>query len=315
MGCDVLPSTMRLHVLGAAAGGGFPQWNCGCPNCQVMRAGKDGLTSRTQDSLSLSADGERWFLLNASPDIGRQIERFPALHPRGARHSPIQAILLTDGELDHCLGLFSLRESQPLVIYSTEQVWCGLAESNAIFRTLCRFPEQVMWRQLKLGVAQELCGRDGTPGELSVVVRPVPGKVPIHLEGLLTADPEDNVGVWIQDHGSGRLAVYLPSAASLDEGLRHAVEGADCLFFDGTFWSSEELVRLGFSSRRAEDMGHLPIGGPAGSLKGLSGLKVPRRIYTHINNTNPVLPADSPERRAVEQAGWEVAEDGLEVSL
>ncbi|HSB73803.1 MAG TPA: pyrroloquinoline quinone biosynthesis protein PqqB [Candidatus Methylomirabilis sp.] len=310
-----LPSIMRLHILGAAAGGGFPQWNCGCPNCQEVRTGSIRLTPRTQDSLTVSVDGERWFLLNASPEIGRQIESFPPLHPRGARHSPIQAILLTDGELDHCLGLFSLRESHPLVIYSTERVWRGLVESNAIFRTLRRFPEQVTWRQLRLGVAEDLCGRDGTPGGLSVVALPAPGKLPFHLEGLMTPDPEDNVGVWIRDQGSGRQAVYLPAVAHLDQDLRQALAGADCLFFDGTFWSSEELIRLELSSRRAEDMSHLPIGGPAGSLAGLSGVMTRRKIYTHINNTNPILPSDSPERRDAEKAGWEVAEDGLEVCV
>jgi pyrroloquinoline quinone biosynthesis protein B len=263
----------------------------------------------------VGVDGERWFLLNASPDIGRQIEGLSLLHPRGARHSPIQAILLTDGELDHCLGLFSLRESHPLVIYSTERVWRGLVETNAIIRTLRRFPEQLTWRQLKLGVVEEICGRDGTPGGLSVVAHPAPGKLPFHLEGVMAPDPEDTVGLWIRDRGSGRLAVYLPGVARLDEDLRQAVGGADCLFFDGTFWSSEELIRLGLSGRRAEDMAHLPIAGPKGSLAGLSGVPSGRKIYTHINNTNPILPADSPERRAVEEAGWEVAEDGLEVCV
>lgn len=306
---------MWIRVLGSAAGGGVPQWNCGCLNCREVRQGSARIASRTQDSLAVSEDGKSWFLLNLSPDIRQQIEGFPLLHPRGPRHSPIQAILLTNGDLDHCLGLFSLRESHPLVVYSTEQVRQGLVESNVIFRTLQRFPEQVTWRLLKLGREEDLSGQAGTPSGLSVLALPVPGKLPVHLEGLRSPDPEDNVGLWIRERATGRLAAYAPGVASVDERFRQAVEGADCLFFDGTFWSSDELIRLGLSTRRAEDMAHLPIDGPAGSLTWLAGLTTQRKIYTHINNTNPILLADSPERRAVEEAGCGVAMDGLEVHL
>jgi pyrroloquinoline quinone biosynthesis protein B len=280
-----------------------------------VREGALRAAPRTQDSLAVSANGEGWFILNASPDIRQQIESFPPLHPRGPRHSPIQALLLTNGDLDHCLGLFSLRESHPLVIYATERVRHGLVEPNVIFRTLQRFPEQVSWRLLKLGREEELSGQDGSPSGLSVVALPVPGKLPIHLEGLMPPEPEDNVGLWIRDRSAGRLLVYLSGVAAIDESLRQAIDGADCLLFDGTFWSSDELVRLGLSTKRAEDMAHLPIGGPAGSLARLSGLAAHRKLYTHVNNTNPILPEDSPERRALAEAGWEVAEDGLEVLL
>lgn len=273
------------------------------------------MVSRTQDSLAVSEDGAGWFLLNASPEIREQIESFPPLHPRGDRHSPVRAIVLTNGDLDHCLGLFSLRESHPLVIYSTERVRRGLVESNVIVRTLQRFPEQVTWRTLKLGREEELTGTDGSPSGLSVVALPAPGKLPIHLEGLMAPDPEDNVGLWIRERPTGRLAVYLSSVASVDAALLQAVEEADCLWFDGTFWSSDELIRLGLSTKRAEDMAHLPIGGPRGSLARLAGLPVNRRIYIHINNTNPILLEDSPERRALEEARWEVAADGMEVRL
>ena len=306
---------MRIRVLGSAAGGGFPQWNCGCPNCRAVRQGSTRVRPRTQDSLAVSDDGEGWVLLNVSPEIRQQIESFPPLHPRGSRHSPIRAIVLINGDLDHCLGLFSLRESHPLVIYATERVRRGLMESNVIFRTLQRFPEQVTWRLLKLGREEELSGTDSSPSGLSVVALPAPGKVPVHLEGLTASDAEDNVGLWIRERRTGRLAVYLSSVASVDDGLLHAVEEADCLFFDGTFWSSDELIRLGLSTKRAEDMAHLPIGGPTGSLARLAGLTVDRKIHIHINNTNPILLEDSPERRAVEAAGWEVAADGLEVRL
>jgi len=305
---------MWIRVLGSAAGGGFPQWNCGCPNCLEVREGSPRLTPRTQDSLAVSADGVTWFLLNASTDIRQQYESFPPLHPRSARHSPIQAILLTNGDLDHCLGLFSLRESHPLVIYATERVRRGLADSNVIFRTLQRFPAQVTWRLLKLGREEELSGLDGSPGGLSVLALPVPGKLPVHLGGLMPPDLEDNVGLWLRNRRTGRVAAYLPGVASL-EGVRQALEGADCLFFDGTFWASDELVSLGLSTKRAEEMAHLPLGGRTGSLAQLGGLTTQRKIYTHINNTNPILRVDSPERRAVEEARWEVAEDRLEIRL
>lgn len=306
---------MRIRVLGSAAGGGFPQWNCGCANCRAARQGDGRVASRTQDSLAVSQDGEGWFLLNASPEIRQQIECSPPLHPRGPRHSPIRAIVLTNGDLDHCLGLFSLRESHPLVIYATERVRRGVAEANVIFRTLQRFPEQVTWRTLKLGREEELSGTDGAPSGLSVVALPAPGKLPIHLEGLMASDPEDNVGLWIRARATGPLAVYLTSVASVDDELLQAVQEPDCLWFDGTFWSSDELIRLGLSTRRAEDMAHLPVGGPRGSLARLAGLTARRKIYTHINNTNPILVQDSPERRALEEARWEVAVDGMEVRL
>jgi len=214
---------MQVRVLGSAAGGGVPQWNCGCPNCREARAGGPRVTPRTQDSLAISDDGEGWFLLNASPEIRQQIESFPPLHPRGPRHSPIRAILLTNGDLDHCLGLFSLRESHPLVIYATERVRQGLAGPNVIFRTLQRFPEQVTGRPLKLGREEELSGLDGAPSGLSVIALPVPGKLPIHLEGLMPPDPEDNVGLWIRERRTGRLAVYVPGVASVDDRLRQAL--------------------------------------------------------------------------------------------
>lgn len=306
---------MQIRVVGSAAGGGFPQWNCGCPNCREVRQGNRRVTARTQDSLAVSDDGEGWFLLNASPEIRQQIEGFPPLHPRGRRHSPIRAILLANGDLDHCLGLFSLRESYPLVIYATDRIRRGLVESNVIFRTLHRFPEQVTWRVLKPGREEELSGTDGAPSGLTVVALPAPGKLPVHLEGLVAPDAEDNVGLWIRERRTGRLAAYLPSVASVDDPFLRAVEEADCLFFDGTFWSSDELIRFGLSTKRAEDMAHLPIGGPAGSLVRLADLKVPRRIYTHINNTNPILLGGSPEHRAVGEARWEVAVDGMEVRL
>jgi pyrroloquinoline quinone biosynthesis protein B len=299
---------MRVRVLGSAAGGGFPQWNCGCPNCLAVRAGDPRVRPATQDSLAVSVDGESWHLVNASPDILQQIASHPPLHPRHPRHSPIASIVLTNGDLDHVLGLFSLRESWPLVLYATDAVRAGLEERNAIFRTLRRFPTQVTWRRLALGARVPL-------GEsLTVEARPSRGKLPVHLEGLASPSPEDNVALWLRDETRGTLAVYLGATSSF-EGVEEATRGADCVFFDGTFWSSDELRSLGLSKARAEDMAHLPMGGDDGSLRRFAALPVRRRIYTHINNSNPVLVAGSPERRAVESAGCELAYDGMEIAL
>ena len=304
---------MLIRVLGSAAGGGFPQWNCACPNCRGLREGTIRATPRTQESVAVSADGRAWFLLNASPDIRQQIESFPALHPRKPRDSPIQGILLSNGDLDHCLGLLSLREFHPLVIYATDRVRRGFTEGNVLYRTLERFPEQVTWRALKLGREEELTGEGGRSSGLGVETLAVPGKLPIHLEGLGPADPEDNVGFRIREPATGRVLVYLPAAGRVTPVVQESLAGADCVFFDGTFWSSDELPRLKLGDKCAEDMAHLPVSGEGGSLAALAGLRAPRRIFIHLNNTNPLLRDDSPERAAVTAAGWEIAYDGMEI--
>ena len=306
---------MRIRVLGSAAGGGFPQWNCGCPNCRGVRAGTLRAAARTQESVAVSADGEGWFLLNASPEIRQQIEDFSGLHPHAPRHSPIVAIILTNGDLDHTLGLLSLRESHPLVIYATERVRSGFVDGNVLYRTLQRFPAQVTWRPLELGREEELAGADGRGSGLLVEAVAVPGKPPIHLEGLAPPDPEDSIGLRIREASTGRRLAYFAATGGLTPTVRTALADADCVFFDGTFWSGDELPALGLGTRRAEDMAHLPIGGAGGSLAALRSLRAGRRIYIHVNNTNPVLRDDAAERREVEAAGWEIARDGMEVTL
>lgn len=305
---------MLIRVLGSAAGGGFPQWNCGCLNCHGIRAGAIRALPRTQESVAVSADGRAWFLLNASPEIRQQIEAFPLLHPRQPRDSPIAGILLTNGDLDHCLGLLSLRESHPLVLYATERVRRGFTEGNRLYRTLERFPEQVTWRPLKPGREEELTA-DGRSSGISVEAVAVPGKPPVHLEGLVAPDPEDNVGLRIRESATGRVLAYFSGVGAITPAVFQALEGADCVFFDGTFWSSDELPAQGLGTKRAEAMAHVPVGGEKGSLAMLVGARAPRRIYIHVNNTNPLLRDDSPERREVEARGWEVAEDGLEIAL
>ena len=306
---------MRLRVLGSAAGGGFPQWNCGCPNCRGVREGTIAATARTQESVAVSADGKTWFLLNASPEIRAQIESFPSLHPRGPRDSPIAGLLLTNGDLDHCLGLLSLRESHPLTVYATDRVRRGFTEGNVLYRTLERFPGQVTWRALRLGEEEPLAGPACEPSGLTVEAVALPGKPPVHLMGRFPPDREDNVGFRIREVSTGRLLAYFPGVAAVTPPVAGALEGAACVFFDGTFWSDDELVALGLGSARARDMAHLPVGGAGGSLAALADVRVARRVYIHVNNTNPILREDSPERTQVEARGWTVAHDGLEIEL
>ncbi len=259
--------------------------------------------------MALSPDGNSWFLLNVSPEVRAQLESFPSLWPRDRRHSPVAGLLLTNGDLDHCLGLLSLRESFPLVVYATESVRDGFTRGNVLYRTLERFADQVTWRTLAIGQEQEL---GDTP--LTVTAVATPGKLPLHLEGLRAPSPDDNVGLVIRDTRTNRSLAYFSGVAGPSPALVRAVTDADLLFFDGTFWSSDELIALGLGTRRAEEMAHWPVGGPDGSLPFLSRLRA-RRVLIHVNNTNPVLREGSSERRAVESAGLEVAADGLEIAL
>lgn len=263
----------------------------------------------------MSPDGHGWFLLNASPEIREQIESFAGLHPQAPRHSPIHAIVLTNGDLDHTLGLLSLRESHPLVVYATERVHRGFTEGNLLYRTLQRFPGQVTWRLLKLGSEEELVGADGHGSGLFIEAVPVPGKLPIHLESQDAPDPEDNIGLRIREAATGRRLAYFPAAGGVTPMVEKAIADAACVFFDGTFWSADELPAQGLGTKRADDMAHLPVGGRGGSLTALRGLRSPRRIFIHVNNTNPLLREDSAERTEAHAAGWEIAWDGMEVTL
>jgi len=307
---------MIVRILGSAAGGGFPQWNCACSHCRGVREGLINASPRTQESVGLSADEEDWFLINASPDIRSQIESFGPLHPGKSRTTPIQAIFLTNGDLDHCLGLLSLRENHRLVIYATESVHRGFTEGNVLYRTLQRFAGQVTWRTLKLGVEETLLCADGRPSGLTVKALAVPGKPPIHLEGLVSpSDPELNVGLRFRQCTNGRVLAYLSAVGRITPSVFEGLADAGCVMFDGTFWSSDELSGPGFLEKSAEDLAHWPVGGQSGSLAMLSKLTAPRRVFIHINNTNPMLREDSTERKIIEAAGWRVAWDGMEIRL
>jgi pyrroloquinoline quinone biosynthesis protein B len=264
---------------------------------------------RTQESVAVSADGEAWFLINVSPEIRAQIESFDGLWPREPRHSPIAGLLLTNGDLDHCLGLLSLRESHPLAVYATASVRDGFTSGNVLYRTLQRFPGQVDWRALKLDEEQPL----GDSG-LHVSAVSAPGKLPLHLEGLRAPSREDNVGFVIRDGRTNRTLVYLSGVSGPSPEVDRALAAADVVFFDGTFWSSDELIAAGLGTRRAEEMAHWPVGGPDGSLAYLSRFPA-RKLYIHINNTNPMLRETGAERRKLSAAGIEVAADGQELEL
>jgi pyrroloquinoline quinone biosynthesis protein B len=274
--------------------------------------------ARTQESVAISADGDSWFLLNASPEIRAQIESFAPLHPRSPRHSPVAGVVLTNGDLDHCLGLLSLRESQPLCVYATAAVRDGFLQGNGLARTLQRFDGQLRWVELTPGTATPLLRGDGSPSGLTLEAVSVPGKLPIHLEGLRAASADDNIGALIREAGNAdnsRVLAYFPGVGGYRPELMQALAEAAVFFFDGTFWSSDELIRLELGTKRAEDMSHWPVGGEAGSLARLGALQGPRRILIHVNNTNPLLREDSPEHAAMRAAGVELAHDGLELTL
>lgn len=305
---------MRIHVLGSAAGGGFPQWNCGCTNCEGLRAGTIAAAARTQASVALSDNEGHWFLIHATPEISAQLASFAPLHPRAIRDSPLAGIILTNADLDQCLGLLSLRESQPLHVYATESVRHAVTKHNRWYRALNRTPGQVTWHELKLHGSQPLLTADQRSTQLVVTTIPIPGKVPLYLEDDVKPHIEDNVALLVSEMGGGPCLGYAPSVGAPDPEIERIVELADCLFFDGTFWSNDELLALGIGAKTACDMAHWPLGGKNGSLAMLARSSS-RRIVIHINNTNPILRDDSPERRQLKQAGVEVAYDGMEIVL
>jgi len=270
-----------------------------------------------QESVVVSADGSSWFLLNASPEVRAQIESFQGLHPRALRDTPIAGIVLTNGDLDHMLGLLSLRESQALALYATARVKSGFTENNVLYRTLQRFDGQVVWHTLELGEPGPellLPTSNGVPSGLGLRAFAAPGKAALHLDQS-TREPGDNIGLLIRDTKRDKTLAYIPAAARNSALVSAAAEAADAVFFDGTFWSSDELIALGASKSRAEDMAHWPIGGADGSLQFLASLQAERRIYIHINNSNPILREDSRERAELDAAHVEVAFDGMELSL
>lgn len=305
---------MLVRVLGSSAGGGFPQWNCNCGNCRGLRTGTLNARRRTQSSIALSADGRRWVVCNASPDIHQQIAQHPALQPRaGVRDSAIAAVMLVDGQIDHSAGLLLLREHNvPLDVWTTETVREDLSTGLPILSVLRHFCG-VQWNRIPVdGSAFQM---PALPG-LAVIALPVEGK-----PGPYSAHREqprigDNIGLIFRDQRSGRQLFYAPGLASIPHAVAEVLQASDCAMVDGTFWSDDEMIRLGVSVKRARDLGHLPQSGPGGMIEQLAPLpRRTRRILIHINNTNPILDETGAERAQLTAAGIEVAFDGLEFEL
>jgi pyrroloquinoline quinone biosynthesis protein B len=296
---------LRTLVLGAAAGGGLPQWNCGCGNCRLAREGS--IPPLSQSSLAASADGAAWALVNASPDIRAQLAAQAALHPTGLRASPIRSVLLTNGDIDHVAGLLGLRERQPFTLFATREILDVIA-SNPIFAALA--PDLVERRPVALGETVEIA-----PG-LEAELFPVPGKVPLYLEGAeVRSDLEGEQTVGVRLAAGGAAAFYVPGCARMTRALADRLAGAALVLFDGTLWQDDEMIAAGLGAKTGRRMGHMPIAGPEGSIAAFAALGVRRKVFVHLNNTNPVLRPDAAERAEAEAAGWEIAFDGMEIVL
>jgi pyrroloquinoline quinone biosynthesis protein B len=302
---------MRLQILGSAAGGRFPQWNCGCGNCIAVRRGKFAGKSRTQSQLALTADNDHWFLAGASPDLASQIECVPELHPRSVRDSPIAGVVLASADLDHVLGLLLLRELQPLRVYATPSVLRILRQENSMFGMLNRVEPQVVWTEIKNNTAFPLLTSDDADSGVRCEPMFLSGRYPKYGQSSGLATDEAVCGL-IFNSQSGKRVGYFPAVAALTDELLAKIDGVDLLLFDGTFWSDDELQRALGSGETARQMGHIPI---EESLRKLQIAKAKRRMFIHINNTNPILNEAGPEFRAVREAGWQVAEDGWRLDL
>jgi pyrroloquinoline quinone biosynthesis protein B len=309
---------MQVKILGSAAGGAFPQWNCACANCRAVRAGTFRGKPRSQTQVAISEDGLSWFLLGASPDLRAQIEATPELHPRpGGRDSPIAGIALANADIDHVLGLLLLRELQPLRVHSTASVRRILRQDNSMFGMLHRIPDQAKWSDFRSGEEFSLCDAQG--GDSGIRCRA--WSLSNHYPSYVTEEPrsqlstgEASLGFFIYSNSGSRFA-YMPAVPQVDDVLLAELDACDVLLFDGTFWSDDELIRVkagGKIGQTAQQMGHIAV---EETLVKLAGIRRPRKIFLHINNTNPMLDEASAQHRQVREAGWEIAEDGWQFSL
>ncbi|MEO1205982.1 MAG: pyrroloquinoline quinone biosynthesis protein PqqB [Pseudomonadota bacterium] len=310
---------MHIKVLGSAAGGGFPQWNCNGTMSARVRAGEAGLAPRTQSSLMVSADATHWVLLNASPDLRQQINDTPQLWPAktaGLRSSPIEAVILTNGDVDHIIGLINLREGQAFKLYASDRVMTTL-NANSVFNVLNS--DHVERRPLAMDQDIAIEGASGQTG-ITIHAFDVPGKVALYLEDASKGEnfgtqAGDTIGLKITDINTGKAFYYIPGCATVDAPLAKRLQGADLVFFDGTLFTDTEMIDQGLSHKSGKRMGHMSMSGPEGSMAAFEKLDVKRRVYVHINNSNPALDDNSPERTEVTNAGWEVSFDGMEITL
>jgi pyrroloquinoline quinone biosynthesis protein B len=313
---------MRVQILGSAAGGAFPQWNCACPNCRSLRAGTFQGKARTQTQVAVSNDSRSWFLLGASPDLRSQIEATPDLHPRcepkdDVRQSPIIGAVLANADIDHVLGLLLMRELQPLRVHATESIRSIVTEDNSMFAMLQRIPGQVTWTDFAPGTTFPLLTAAGEDSGLRCRALSLGTHYPAYVSPSRQSHlkfGEASLGLIIESPSGKRLA-YMPAVPQIDDALLNEFESADVLLFDGTFWSDDELIRIQGSGQTAAQMGHVPVSSANGSLARLAHLRRPRRIYVHINNTNPMLNEAGPEHRQVREQGWEIAEDGWQFEI
>ena len=312
---------MQVKILGSAAGGGFPQWNCACPNCRSLRAGTFRGKARTQTQVTISSDSDSWFLLGASPDLRTQIEATPELHPHtlddATRHSPICGAVLLNADIDHVLGLLLMRELQPLNAYATLSIRRILTEDNSMFVMLNRVDGQLKWTEIATGETFSLLTPRGEDSGLRCRALSLGRHYPAYVSRLRQADlirHEASLGLIVEAPSGKRLA-YMPAVPQIDDVLLKEADSADVLLFDGTFWSDDELISIQGSGQTSQEMGHVPVSSPTGSLAQLAHLQCPRKIYVHINNTNPMLDEASAEYREVRDAGWEIAEDGWQFEL
>jgi pyrroloquinoline quinone biosynthesis protein B len=308
---------LRVVVLGAAAGGGVPQWNCGCPVCQAARTEHPELRS-TQASIAISADGDHWFLINASPDLRQQLIATPQLHPRAGklRHSPISGVILTNGEIDAIAGLLSMREGWPFTIYAHPKV-LSILEANSIFKVLSE--KNVRRLPIEVDKTFEPDLPDGSPSGIEILPFAVPGKGAWYLEGEVHPSGKDGagntIGLRVRDKATGRYFYFLAACAAVDDGVKSRLAGAPLIFFDGTVWRDDELIAASLGNKTGQDMGHIAMSGDHGAIQSLAGLDIARKIFLHINNSNPALLIDSAEREIAERAGWHFPADGTEIVL
>lgn len=306
---------LRVVILGAAAGGGVPQWNCGCRVCQAARTKHPELQS-TQASLAISANGNHWFLINASPDLRQQLIAAPQLHPSPGklRHSPITGVILTNGEIDAIAGLLSMREGWPFTIYAHAKVLATL-KSNSIFNVL---NEKTVRRQpIAIDQAFEPALPDGSPSGIEILPFEVTGKGAWYLEGERRATNEagDTLGLRIRDKATDKFLYFLAACAEVTDDLKSRLRGAPLVFFDGTVWRDDELIAAGLGNKTGQSMGHIAMSGEQGAIASLRDLGIERKIFLHINNSNPAWFADSAERQTAERAGWSIPGDGMEITL
>ena len=308
---------LRVVVLGAAAGGGVPQWNCGCRICRAARGDHPELRS-TQASVTISADGDHWFLINASPDLRQQLLATPQLHPKAGqlRHSPVAGVILTNGEIDAVAGLLSMREGSPFTIYAHAKV-LAILKANSIFNVLNE--KNVRREPIELDRPFEPALPGGAPSGIEVLPFTVPGKAAWYLEGKAhpggSDDAGDTLGLRILDKATGKYLYFLAACADMTDELKSRLAGAPLVLFDGTVWRDDELIAAGLGNKTGQAMGHIAMSGERGAIEALAGLDIGQKLFLHINNSNPALLQGSAERKIAEGAGWQIPSDGTEIVL